>query len=315
MSRIPGALVGLLLVLYLWQAVPVAHAASYDVNASVPFAAPTQPAIFTTGLDGSTVTNAELVLTGTCQLLNPHTSVSIWRNGSVIGSAPCNGTFSVSVILQQGANTLIARSASVSNNFGPDSSAITLTFALPLTNPPVSPPQPGTPVMPTPQTINYGAATELSVVPSQPFTAMSTDNEVAVDIIVSGGKGPYTVQINWGDGVQEIKVVDELGVHRFTHVYAKPGTYTVRGLIRDVLGAVTSFTYAVVSEKVSTPDVESPLISLPTPSDPKQWWVPLTGIGLGLGVAILGYKLGLLSAAHGAQVRSSRTGTKRWPKK
>lgn len=291
-----------------------ASAASYDVNASVPFAAPTQAAVFTSGLDGATVTNAELVLTGACELRNPNTSVSIWRGGIVLGSAPCNGSFSVSVVLQEGSNTLIARSASVSNNYGPDSTPISVTLQLPPTPTPNVPPQPGTPITPTPETINAGAESALLVSPSQPYSVMNTENEIAMDIVVSGGRGPYTIQINWGDGVQETKVVEQLGLHRFTHVYSKPGTYTVKGAIRDVLGAVTTFTYAVVSERTVTEENRTPLVTLPSPSDPKGWWLPATGVGLGTLLAILGYKLGVLSAVH-TQPSRSQLRTKKWSKK
>jgi len=278
-------------------------ATSYDVSASVDFPPPAQAAVFTNSPTGQTVNNAQTILTGTCEALTPNGAVSIWRNGVSIGSAPCNGTFSITVVLVPGVNTLIARSASVSALYGPDSQPITVTLVLP--TPPPAPPAPTSPATepapPTSVTINAGAASNLLARPVQTFGVMNNDNEVALDIVVEGGRNPYTIYLNWGDGSVETKVVNQLGNYRFTHLYAKPGTYTVRGIVRDVLGAETVFSHAVVSEKAVPPagTGTEALNKLPGPSDAGNgWFWPVTAVLSTAVVAFLGYKLGLLAAGR-----------------
>lgn len=275
-------------------------AASYDVAATVAFPAPTQPAVFTNSPNGTTVDTAQITLTGTCEALTPNGAVSIWRNGVAIGSTPCNGSFSVAVMLTEGTNTLVARSASISAQYGPDSSSISVTLVLPVSTTPAAPAPAQENMTPTDSAINAGVAGGLTALPIQTFGVMDTVNEVALDIVIDGGRSPYTVRINWGDGSEETKVVDTLGTYRFVHVYAKPGTYTVKGVIRDVLGAVTTFSYAIVSERSPVGTTSgSGLESLPQPSNKGQEWVmPTAGVGVGVLIAALGYKLGVVSAAH-----------------
>lgn len=300
MSRRLPALLLLLSVLCLVVLPTKVIAESYDVNASVAFPAPTQPAVFTNSPNGTSVGSPQITLTGTCEALVPNGVVSIWRNGTVVGSAPCNGTFSVAVMLLNGSNTLVARSASISSQYGPDSNVITVTYILPPQTPP-SAPLPAQPnEAPSVPALEAGIAANLVVLPTQAFGVMNTVNEVALDINVIGGRSPYTIRINWGDGSEETKVVDQLGLYRFTHVYAKPGTYTVSGVIRDVLGAVTTFSYGVVSERTPIAGTVSNGTPLPSLSEQGtgQWIWPAVTIGASIIVASLGFKLGLVAAAH-----------------
>jgi hypothetical protein len=246
-------LIGGLILIAVWAASVTVHADSYQVNASVPYPTPTQAATFDGSQDGTTVQTALQTLSGTCQIQNPVNTVVISRSGGSIGSAPCtSGSYSVQVTLVEGTNTLVARTANASGQYGPDSPSITMTLYLPPTVTPT--PATPTPTAPasTPDEViaktNSGAAADLTITPSEPFGVMNEQtNAVTLKVTIGGGTTPYTVRINWGDGSVDTHHVDQSGVYEFSHTYQAAGNYTVRGSVQDVLGATTVFNYAVVS--------------------------------------------------------------------
>jgi hypothetical protein len=223
------------------------------VQASIPFPAPTQAAVFDPGFDGSTIDHALVTLTGTCQFQNPTAAVVIMRGSDTLGSTACSGTFSIQVTLAEGDNILVARTVNPSMLYGPDSNPITVTVHLP----PTITPTPATPTPTSPPstaeevtaTTDSGAAGQLTANPTDPFSVLTDSNDVTIRIRVSGGTTPYTININWGDGSVESHVASEPGEYSFTHTYDKTGSYKVRGSVRDVLGTETLFEYAVVSGK------------------------------------------------------------------
>lgn len=246
--------VGLGLVVIVAGILPAgAVASSYQVQATVPYPAPSQAAVFDPGYDGSTVSNAQVTLTGTCQVQNPADVVVIVRGSTTLGSTVCNGTFSLQVMLVEGSNTLVARTFNASMVAGPDSQPITMTLQLPpsVTPTPDSPAPtapPSTPAEVTAAT-NSGAAADLTATPREPFSVLSNTNEITVNLRVGGGNTPYTITLNWGDGSIESHVVDQPGEYSFSHSYQKNAAYVIRGMVRDVLGASTSFEYAVITGK------------------------------------------------------------------
>ncbi len=226
-----------------------AVADNYQINASIPYAAPTTPAVINAGLDGTTVNSALQTIAGTCELQNPQSVVSIWRGGTSIGSTTCNGTFSLQIMLVQGPNTLIARTANPSSLYGPDSAPITVTLVLPAspTPPPADPgPQPASAAQEVTAT-NAGASENLTIATNQPFSVLSSANDVTITVTIGGGKNPYDIALNWGDGSVDNHHLDVAGTYSFSHIYQTPGSYTVHGFVHDVLGAFSEFEYAVVT--------------------------------------------------------------------
>lgn len=293
--------ISLAAILFGLFSVPVVFADSYNLTAQVEFPAPTTPAVITGGINGKTVQSATMVVNGTCQALTPNGAVSIWRDGIAIGSAPCNGTFSITITLKNGANTLIARSASVSELYGPDSDPATVTLVLPS---PVPAPDrtPANPATVDDTSQNAGVARNLTAKPSQAFSTLDKNESIILMVVVAGGETPYTIYINWGDGSEETRTVDRPGTYQFSHQYAKDGAYTVKGVVRDVLGATTTFSYAVVSQKPiqQAQKQEQPLAitaGTVSPGGSNMWW-PLVYIAAGAIIAFLGYKLGVMRTAH-----------------
>lgn len=233
--------------------VPV-FAADYQVTATVPFNPPAQPAVIDPALNGKTVDTALTLINGICEHVAPATIVSIWRDGTSIGSVNCelSGTFQLSVSLKVGSNTIIARSSSLSNDYGPDSSPVTINYTPPLVTP--SPPTTPRPSTSTPTSTDT-VASDLTIGTPTPFVIMDEENAAAIQVIIKGGKGPYTVTINWGDGTTESSVVADLGTFSFKHQYADNGIYKVVATVTDVLGA--SEVYQFVVSALSLPSSES----------------------------------------------------------
>lgn len=247
-------LVGYVAAVFLAWGLVVSQAAAetYSVNASVPYSTPNQAAVIQTPANGASFENALQQVSGTCQLQNPSYSISIVRGGVVLGSTACtDGTFSLAVTLALGQNTLLARTVNVNGAYGPDSSAITLT----LKTPTVASPLPTGVLEPTPQNsvavTNQGALSGLIVTSQGPSGALEDTKTATVKIVVSGGKQPYNIQLQWGDGSTEARSLDVPGTYEFTHKYSAQKTYSVKVFVRDVLGAFAQYSYAIISTKPS----------------------------------------------------------------
>lgn len=241
-------LCSLVAVLLLYSS--YAQADTYNVNATVPFPIPTQPAVINPSLQGTTVRAALITIDGTCQLMNPVGVVTIWRNGTSIGSTACNGTFSLQVMLQIGTNSLVARTANAAGQYGPDSTPTNITLVLPPnppvpTNPTPSPTSPASEIVST----NAGAASGLTATTDVPFSVLSAAGAVTIHVTVAGGEHPYSIMLSWGDGTTEVRTVDLPGVFSFTHTYRSVGNFQIHGRVRDGLGAYAEFDHAVISRQ------------------------------------------------------------------
>lgn len=238
------------ILLLVWGTLAgTASADTYNVNASVPYEAPTQAATVISPANGTISSTVQQTITGTCQVKNPPTIVSVWRDGTTLGSTECAaGSFSLAVMLQVGQNNLLVRTANESGIYGPDSGTIFLTVKQP------------TPVVPLPSgvnqpttTISHEAATNqggvsgLIVTTEAPYTVLPETKTATIRVVVSGGQRPYVLQLTWGDGSTESHSLDQAGMYEFTHTYLTHKTYDVRVAVRDVLGAYTEYTYTVAS--------------------------------------------------------------------
>lgn len=267
-----------------------AKADSYNVNASVPFPIPTQPAIINPSMQGTTVRAALITIDGTCQLLNPVGVVTIWRSGTSIGSTACNGSFSLQVMLQVGNNSLIARTANASGQFGPDSAPTNISLVLPPnlpvpTNPTPSPTSPASEIVST----NAGVASGLTAATDVPFSILNAANAVTIQVTIGGGVHPYDIMLSWGDGTTEVKTVDLAGVYSFTHTYRSVGNYQIHGRVRDGLGAYAEFDHAAISRQ-AVPTANHTVASADTGSK-SPWWSNRGGKAMAAttgGIAVIG---------------------------
>lgn len=282
----------------------IAAADSYNVNASVPYEAPSQAAVIEQPADGSTFENVQQAITGTCQVQNPAAVVSIWREGTVLGSSECtSGRFNIPVILLIGQNDLIVKTANASGIYGPDS----LKKTIHVKYPPSVEPLPPTVNQPTTteardKAINQGGVSGLSLTTETPYEILASSKQVTLRIIVNGGKQPYVLQIKWGDGSTESHSLDQAGTYDFMHTYLTHKNYTVYAYVRDVLGAYTEYVYAVVSGQqsaTSTGGTENTDSDKPSGTQWRlagivwyYWLILIFVLGILLSSYILGYRRG-----------------------
>ncbi|MCA9327579.1 hypothetical protein KDA14_03560 [Candidatus Saccharibacteria bacterium] len=226
-------------------------AEQYDVNAFVPYPTPSQPATIDVPAPNTVFQNSLQSISGTCEAASPVNIVSVWRSGQLLGSAACTGgSYSIQVALTAGQNTLVARTAKQNGIYGPDSSAVLVTFETPVVVEPL-PPSVNEPTTTTQRTgaTNQGALQGLSLRTESPFSVLTSGNLVSIRVVVEGGKNPYVLLLNWGDGSTESRTIAQAGTYEFTHAYQKHRGYTVYIRVKDVLGSFTEYVYAVVSSE------------------------------------------------------------------
>lgn len=229
----------------------IARADSYNVDAVVPYDAPTMPAVITSPVDGYVTSFASLNISGTCEYIAPGTVVVVIRNASVAGSSACSigGTFSVVIALSGGANQLVARTANLNLLYGPDSATIMVQYNIPPA-PPV--PEPTTePLAPeNPEAINpaLAAPSDLVITSNTPFYIIEEAKKtVSITLQVDGGETPYDLVINWGDGTVETRRIESGGTYTFTYEYSKPGVYRASATVTDVKGTSRQYSFTVTS--------------------------------------------------------------------
>lgn len=254
----------------------VAYADTYNVNAVVPYEAPTKAATITSPSEakGTVVYDAEQTISGTCQLQNPRAIVSIWKAQVVLGSAECtDGTFSIPVVLYLGENNLVVKTANANGLYGPDSTKVMIQLKKPTNaNPlPEGVDRPTT-IESHQAATNQGGISGLTVTTEAPYTVLSNVKVASIHVVVGGGQRPYVLQLKWGDGSTEAHSIDQAGTYEFTHEYTFSRSYGVNVYLRDVLGAYTEYTYAVVSgEKVAYTAPTTTGSSAPTNQSTEPW--------------------------------------------
>lgn len=240
------------------------------VTAKVPADPPTVPAIITQPPDGTIVHVPNITVSGSCEAVDPVTIIQIYSGTHFLGSTTCSGddNFTIIVTLRPGLNPLKARSSSITEDFGPDSSIVNVTYqplgeeGNPVPAPvvgPNNPSLPGTPGIP--------AITVPLEIRSQPvFIQFSQQKDAVWHGSVWGGAQPYNLTMDWGDGQQKRR--EGLGSEKvtFTHRYEQMQTYFVKITAADTSGQTVTQQIAAVSLKQSSTIVQNLLSRVSFPS-------------------------------------------------
>lgn len=186
-----------------------------SISGIVPGNPPTNPGVINNPTGGQIFTTDQITVSGTCPLF---TTVLIYRNNVFAGSTPClgNGTFSLTITLTTGQNDLLAKVMDALNQFGPDSTVVTVYY-----NKPASPSQTG----------QFIPSLLLST--NAVYRGTFPGDETTIDLTIIGGKASYALVINWGDGQEELIALSAEGRNDFTHIYKQPGTYLVSFRVTD----------------------------------------------------------------------------------
>jgi hypothetical protein len=226
---------------------------SVSVGLVVSGAPPTVGATITSPLDGTTTTNTQIDVSGTCanQLL-----VVIYDNGQSTGSTTCSvaGVFDLTVQLLVGANALQALNYDLLNQPGPATPTVTVISNPPVTIPPqvpvVAQPKPATALVspfvipalsPTKKdcsTYSGPPAVQGGQLQANVVCFIRDLNPLAtyqLGLLIQGGKAPYALNISWGtSSLKDTLVsVSTPGYQAIDFAYPLPGVYTIKIHVTD----------------------------------------------------------------------------------
>ena len=191
----------------------LASADNYDVQASVLGSAPTVAATISSPADGSHVGVTPLTVTGTCPT---NSYVSLHRNNLFSGVALCaaNGTYSLVTDLFVGANQLQAKVFSPTDLPGPVVAVSTVYY-----DPPASPARLSA------AADNVSPAEALVLKSNFSYQGFYAGDPVSYRISVEGGRAPYAIAVEWGDGLRSLLSRASSGEFELTHTYRSTGGY------------------------------------------------------------------------------------------
>ncbi|MCI4463267.1 MAG: DUF11 domain-containing protein, partial [Caldisericum sp.] len=101
-------------------------------------------------------------------------------------------------------------------------------------------PCPTTPTPPTPPT----PPTAINLTFNVPDTICASSFSKFV-LTFTGGTSPYEYEVDFGDGTLKISGTEQGSFINLTHVYDKPGTYTVNIVVKDKVGKTATLTQSV----------------------------------------------------------------------
>ncbi len=169
---------------------------------------PTEAPTISLPAEGTVFQEIPITVTGLC---TDSLLVRVFKNDVFGGSAMCDGgSYELQIDLFPGANELYARQYDDLDQASPESNRVNVSFPI---EAPGAPGAPGSVAQRITLTSNFARR---GVDPGQ---------ELAWPMTISGGRGPYAVSIDWGDGKDELLTRDAAGTWDIKHTYEKPGVY------------------------------------------------------------------------------------------
>lgn len=212
--RIAMLLITFLLGLLAFPALSAAvtkEEGSVGLEGVVPGSAPTQAATITVPANGQTFSNIPITVSGLCP---SNLLVKIFRNNVFSGSVKCvNGSYSLRIDLFNGKNDLVAKVSDDLEQEGPESNKVSVTFS-------------------DPQFAEFGS--RVTITSAYAKRGANPGTVLNWPVTISGGKGPYAISVDWGDG-GEPQLMSEpfAGSLNLTHTYKQAGVYNVIVKVTD----------------------------------------------------------------------------------
>lgn len=252
--------IGVLMLVSSFRALAASTTLSMSIQAPIPASA----AVITFPVDQEQFNSSDITIRGSC----PNDSfIKLYNNGLFSGAANCIGEkFELTVSLNTGANQLQPRVFNFTNNEGPASVITTVHYNLPVQTTAGNPPKNNTPAVPP---------NLLRIISDYRYSVYKNKDAVKIDLALDGGRPPYVLAIDWGDGVIT-PISREAGSQFFAeHTYAEKQrlyTYVVKIAASDSSGN-TAFLQlmAVVDGKVSAASGASKPSNISSP--PSSDWL------------------------------------------
>lgn len=184
-------------------------AASYSVTARLPAPPLNSPAIITYPADGTVLQVQAITVLGTC----PQNSyVNLSNNGQFVGTDVCsaNGTFQIGIQLVKGSNQLQAQDFNITDDPGPTSPPVTVTFNPPNLSPSLSP---GPSPVAVPMTLEVLSMYSLISGLHPTFVGIAPPFSI-VSVVVHSKVYPCTTRANhWGYWACTLSMTLPPGIH------------------------------------------------------------------------------------------------------
>jgi hypothetical protein len=206
-------------------------------------------AVILSPVGGSSLYTQTVNVTGSC----PNNSyVKIYVNSSFGGVAWCaaDNTWSIQTSLNSGKNTLVAQDYNTTDLQGPTTPSVAVNYLEPII-PPIPNPVP-TPAPAPVVTVNNSQTsiiinnfdgsnkdTKLPMLLSSDFhyQAFDTGSDFSWSFDLSGGKPPYILNVDWGDGVNSTVNVPTDPTIVLHHKYLNSGYYPIIIMVQDAKGS------------------------------------------------------------------------------
>lgn len=222
-------------------------ASTYEVSASVPAIPPDIAPTIVYPIDSSQGDSGEVTLRGTCPVATPAVIVAIYANGTLVGSVTCSteGSFSVPISLSYGSYQLVARIISITGDYGRDSAISRFTVKPKETRQSEAVGTASGQIESLPS--NESLLMPLHIVPAHAYAILDANNATSWKGSFTGGRLPYKVTIDWGDGTKDHFEVTDNSEQIFSHQYASAGVYPLLIKMTDSAGSTTQLASTTVT--------------------------------------------------------------------
>lgn len=228
-------LIMLIFGLFILAMQKASFAESFNVSAKVPAPIPLQPAEITHPAANAVFSTPNVIVSGSCPVINPPIIVTIYRSGEFLGSGGCSSTgyFFTTIQLLPGNNALQPIIRTITDDNGPAGQIINLIYTKAVTEQPADP---------------------LNITAVNPFIIFKANESFEWEVTIGGGQSPYLLLVDWGDGQSDKLTINESGKQKLKHTYNDNKTYLVRASLSDNLNSQVDMSLAAVSSVQSGAD-------------------------------------------------------------
>ncbi len=258
---------GVFLVGITWHGL----ALSYTVTATIPAPALTEPAIITSPTADSTETTTPIIVSGTCPA---DSYVTLDRNGLFSGVDICNAnTFSIVTDLFPGLNQLQAQDYNITDQAGPTSPVVDVTYSPQTTTTTITSTSPTTKTTPS-STSTTGSSCVLLLDAAFQYQVIRVGQTFQWTVNINGCWPPYSANVSWGDGSSTIINIGNAQSFVISHVYFMTGDPMIKITTTDSRGnsALLQLTTVIKSQSALNGVISN---NITPPSNPftgiQQW--------------------------------------------
>lgn len=221
------------------------NADTIAVSAKVPAAPLSSGAVISQPQQGAVLQSSPINVIGTCPA---NSYVKLLLNSTFRGSAWCaaDQTFTIQTVLVPGTNVLQAQDYNITNDPGPATPTVSVTYAMPV--PPLVP----LAVVKNLQqraglkNVTSGQPSSQPLLLSSDFTykSFALSEPFQWSFAIAGGTSPYVIQTDWGDSSTALQAVRTPSLFTISHIYKRAGYFPVWLHAVDAVGHQTNLQVA-----------------------------------------------------------------------